>query len=631
MREAAGQPPGRRGLTQVRLRDEPRLRRFDRLAGHERPNLDLAAILGPGGDVQQRRAAGLDDAAPGLRIGEDGIDEGEHGYDRAEGDIERAIVPAALSLAHAMGEAAAPVVEGAEVGALKAVDRLLAVAHGKDGAADAIAGVPRTDTGEEFLGEAAGDGPLLGRRVLHLVQQQMVEPMVELEQHPGGAGVVQQLVGVADEVAVIHQPFQLPALGLAAQHGDGEAQQRRREGGEPVGREGIGQRQHAALLGLDHRPEVWLDAVELLADEAGPRAGLALVGEQPLDPEVPGLAAGLVGRREPLEHRQGAGGGDLRPALRDHGPGGGKAFLVAAGKGFRPKLRLGPLRADRAPLGRDERREVGGEQGVRAVPRAVDLAEQAVELLRADLHGEGVHRGAHPLGVVVDAGEDCLLLLAQADDGVPVLDKAEVGGDAGFEGKAPQQRLAEGVDGVDAHAARQVEDDGEERPGALPVGGGRQHREIRERPVEVGVGEADPAAEPVLQAQRHLGGGVAGEGEAEDAARIDAREHEAEQPVGQELGLARTGGGGDEGGNGRVRGRLLVAAGAHAGVIGGGRRRQRQGRLEAHARIMVLDCGMLHSMFAARRQGGLASVMEIGPECDELTAVNCVTIAVISV
>ena len=78
-----------------------------------------------------------------------------------------------------------------------------------------------------------------------------------------------------------------------------------------------------------------------------------------------------------------------------------------------------------------------------------------------------------------------------------------------------------------------------------------------------------PAAERPLQAQRHLRGGGLGEGQALDALRRGAGQHQAQQPVGEQFGLARSGGGRDEGGYRRVGGGELFAVGALAGGFGG--------------------------------------------------------------
>ncbi len=71
--------------------------------------------------------------------------------------------------------------------------------------------------------------------------------------------------------------------------------------------------------------------------------------------------------------------------------------------------------AEHAPLRGEKRSEVGAEQSLHAIAGAVDLAEQTVELIGADLHGEGADRRGHLRRPIMDAGEDRLLRLAQAE------------------------------------------------------------------------------------------------------------------------------------------------------------------------------------------------------------------------
>ena len=76
--------------------------------------------------------------------------------------------------------------------------------------------------------------------------------------------------------------------------------------------------------------------------------------------------------------------------------------------------------------------------------------------------------------------------------------------------------------------------------------------------VERRVVQRHPAAERALQPQRHLRRRRLGEGEALDARGIGPGQHQAQQPVGQQLGLARARRGGDERGDGGI-GRLQPA------------------------------------------------------------------------
>jgi hypothetical protein len=153
------------------------------------------------------------------------------------------------------------------------------------------------------------------------------------------------------------------------------------------------------------------------------------------------------------------------------------------------------------------------------------------------------------------------------------VDELEMGGDGGFQGKAAEEGLGEGVDGADAHASGQVEDAGEEGAGACQGFGVGFHGEGLEGAGEGGVGHGDPAAEGGLQADGHLGRRGLGERQALDAVGAGAGEHEAKQAVGEELGLPGAGRGGDEGGHRGVGGRELAGVGAGDGGVSHGRAR----------------------------------------------------------
>ena len=102
------------------------------------------------------------------------------------------------------------------------------------------------------------------------------------------------------------------------------------------------------------------------------------------------------------------------------------------------------LRAERA--GEGFRLEAAGEGG--AVPG--DLEEQRVGVVAADRAGDGGEAGRLLAGEAVeDVGAERL--------GLAVVEDAELGGDAGLEREAAEQRLAEGVDRLDLEAARGLE------------------------------------------------------------------------------------------------------------------------------------------------------------------------------
>ena len=100
--------------------------------------------------------------------------------------------------------------------------------------------------------------------------------------------------------------------------------------------------------------------------------------------------------------------------------------------------------------------EGGGEGG------AVlgDLEEQRVGVVAGELAGEGGE--ARPASAAARVSST---VLAQRP-GLAVLEHAEPRGDAGLEREAAEQRLAEGVDGLDLQAAGGLERAGEEGAGA---------------------------------------------------------------------------------------------------------------------------------------------------------------------
>ena len=113
--------------------------------------------------------------------------------------------------------------EGARIRALKAVDRLLAVADREHGAQPA----GRVVADKKFRGEDRDDFPLLGIGVLRLVNQDVVEPAIELEQHPGRDAVVpQQVERGQHQIVVVELRVQALALAIGVDQRGAEANQR---------------------------------------------------------------------------------------------------------------------------------------------------------------------------------------------------------------------------------------------------------------------------------------------------------------------------------------------------------------------------------------------------------------------
>lgn len=114
------------------------------------------------------------------RVGEDRIDRLQDRLGRAERNIKRQLQPGLVSIVDALLKMLPHCQKGVRVGALKAEDRLLHVANGEHGADRGACAL----AGKKFLGQGGYDGPLLGIGVLCLVDQNVIEPAIELEQHP---------------------------------------------------------------------------------------------------------------------------------------------------------------------------------------------------------------------------------------------------------------------------------------------------------------------------------------------------------------------------------------------------------------------------------------------------------------
>ena len=174
------------------------------------------------------------------------------------------------------------------------------------------------------------------------------------------------------------------------------------------------------------------------------------------------------------------------------------------------------------------------------------------------------------LGAVLGPGQHLLARLLQQLRRRAFVEHLEVRRDARLQGKAPQERLAEGVDGQDLHAAGRVQHPREELPGAGQDGGiGRVVDQLAELLDQILLGQRRPARQAVGQAVGHLRRRRLGEGQAEDARRRGAVQHQAQYPVGQHLGLAGARRGGDPdriAGPGRG---ALGGAGGGARIFGG--------------------------------------------------------------
>ena len=188
------------------------------------------------------------------------------------------------------------------------------------------------------------------------------------------------------------------------------------------------------------------------------------------------------------------------------------------------------------------------------------------ELIRRCEAGQRVERGAHPRCAGVR--QHVLARLGQRVLGVESSTRRKCGDSAASSGKRRSSdwqkawivpmRMPPGRSSTRANSARASRRVCVRRLDARARCSSPRQRRVVQR---------DPLAEGLLQPHRHLGGGGLGEGEALDALGLRAGQHQAQQTVGQQLGLARSGRCADEGGYRRVGGQQLFGVCAVAGPL----------------------------------------------------------------
>ena len=128
--------------------------------------------------------------------------------------------------------------------------------------------------------------------------------------------------------------------------------------------------------------------------------------------------------------------------------------------------------------------------------------------------------------------------------GLAIVEHTEAGLDPGLDREPPQQRLGEGVDGLDVEPARRLQHPREQPPRQCHL---RLIRvltgEAEQRLVELFIAERDPGFERFADPVGHLGSGGLGKGQREDLAGLHPLEQQGQQAVGQHPGLASPGGG----------------------------------------------------------------------------------------
>ena len=187
------------------------------------PYLDQPREPGAVGRVGDRRMRG-GHAGRALRRGEDAVDRLEQRRHRAEREDERHAPPRQPGLLRAGGKRLA---RRGEHGAAPRPGSRRSTASRRRRQTACVRVSLRAVAGEEFLRQRADHVPLHRAGVLRLVDQDVVEPAVELVEHPlhrcRGA---QQVGGAGDEVVEVERGAARLGLAVALQHRIAEPDQR---------------------------------------------------------------------------------------------------------------------------------------------------------------------------------------------------------------------------------------------------------------------------------------------------------------------------------------------------------------------------------------------------------------------
>ncbi len=163
---------------------------------NKRPKIDPTRHLAFEGAMEYRTVK-----PSGALAAENQIDQRQDGRRRTERMLHRQSIKPLSDRAQSAAEMFLHLVKAIRIGALKGIDRLLLVAHDKD--RPALVGRRAFACGK-LLRQKADHLPLRRARVLRLVDEDVINPSIELEQDPcSHARIGQELVRLVDQIVEI--------------------------------------------------------------------------------------------------------------------------------------------------------------------------------------------------------------------------------------------------------------------------------------------------------------------------------------------------------------------------------------------------------------------------------------------
>ena len=400
----------------------------------------------------------------------------------------------------------------------------------------------------------------------------MVDARIELVQHPGGARSRQQCAGPLDEVVEVEQSA--TALGglVAVEHrlGHGDERQRALEGFGRTPRVECGH--EAVALAVERIAQLGLGLAqrldEILAVTRGPSLGQEHVevgfehrlagGERRTCEAVAGRVLRAAVGAEALGRR-----GPSRPV---------EAAVQHAV--FDACQRVVGSKTEDTPQPGTEARDGLAEQhgGLQRLAVAERLADQRLEGEARGLAGQERDRTAErAAGCRSGLGQRIRPRCLEQLHMLQIVDYREACRDIGLEREQVQQPLAESVNGLDLQTSGRFHRAGEEFSGEREVGRARARRAgAQDGFGQRRVVEPRPVGQRVEHADRHVGRGRLGEGEAQDAGGRHVAEQQPHHALRQHMRFARAGVGRHPGGTLRMRGALLAGPRVFRHRKGGG-------------------------------------------------------------
>ncbi len=405
--------------------------------------------------------------------------------------------------------------------------------------------------GKEFHRQGANDLPLRRAGILSLVEQHMLNSTIKLEQHPGRVGTLaEQAVGADDQVVKIIGPTAaLPGFIFPGNFRGKQKQRPCRGDVLKIGKLAQSGLQ-ASLFTCGKLLDPWVGIDHSLCCNAFELSGLLLscqieilqvneASTRPGDDAINLCRAFIISLAAAMQR------GDHSPV---HWLTQGKFTLNLRGIVTWCKLQPVPQQQDGGI-----NRGFAREDARKPCTAGKDSLHQIIEFIGLNMTRNLDQRRANI----------CRAFWRTAEYGLPgrrkdlashrLIHHGEMRNDAGFHREELQEPLAESVNRLNLQSARRLERRGEKpaRP-ALRIGAGIFNSDGPKQFRQLFIGSGDPGAQSFEKSCRHLGRRRLGKCQAKDSRRIGARQHQPDQPVDQNMGLARSGIGVDPGGRGGI-------------------------------------------------------------------------------